>query len=1210
MKSRIFRGIQPLIVAVACIFALQHPVLLSGQTFYGSILGRVMDSTGSALPNITVTLSSPDQGFHRTATTGSDGSYTFVNLVPGNYSLVVEAPGFKRYVRDSITVDVQAVVHLDIPLEVGSVQQQIVVSSAEPLLQTENAALGGVVSEKTVQEMPLNGRNVLNLAQLIPGVVAQGGAAGNITSQNIFAGGNYQINGGTANQNAMYLDGSPMQVAYANLTALIPTQDAISEFRVQTNSDSAEYGRYSGGVINLTTKSGGNEFHGSAYEFLRNKVLNAGTFFGNQTGAGKPAFTQNQFGVNVGGPIRKDKLFFFFAYEGFRLRQGQTFVLSVPTLDELNGDFSNFRDANGNVIPIYDPQTTSCGQVNNPCTGGQSPTRQQFPGNIIPSYRFDKVADYFRQNGRLFAAPNTQGTPFTDQFNYATNASVGGNNDQINFRSDWNVSDKQRAFIRFTRWSLDELPQDPYNNMTYYFGMDPQNFVTDSIVLGDTYTFSPNMIGDLRLSYMRFNYLQGPPASITGVDMTKFGFPSYMNEIPENLRTNPVISFPDYITGQTQVINSVNNNYVLSPSLTWIHGKNTFKFGAELRREDANYFQVGAQGGNFYADNTFTSVNPFNPGETGSSIADFLLGAMSPGSGYTASNLILPIFTAANMYYQGYYVQDAIRFNDRLTAMLGIRWEIPGVWRERHDQMAVFDPTMTNPLSGTGGLDLTGGFQLVDSPGHPQRGLKQECFDCVAPRISIADRITNDTVLRGGFGLYYLPADAIFEESPFQNALNLYSNNMVTTLDNGVTPYATMDNPYPGGLIFPPGRSSDFQSILEGGNFGSQAGISPSAVLASWQPAYALNWNLAIQHQFHDGTSVDVAYAASRGIHLPINTENGINLNQLPDSYLAQARNDPSCNGAAGPDPNNCFLIKQVANPFYGVISSGALSAETVSANQLLRPFPEYQNVVAAASYIGRSDYDSLQVQVEKRMRKGSILMAAYTFSKLMTNTETSTDWLEGGVANSLGQIYQDFNNFGAEWSLGMFDTRQNLTLSYVVDLPFGRGKRYFGDVHGIADKFVSGWAADGITTFQEGYPLNLVAQPNLTYSLGGGLRPNVVPGCKKKLSGDVTKRLGEYFNTACFTVPAAFSFGNESRTDGAIRAPGIANFDFSLVKNTSITERVNLQFRTEAFNLFNRVQFGPPGTVATTAPNSTFGVIATQVNNPRLIQFGLRLNF
>lgn len=1194
MLSNLFR---PARLGKLCLISTAFLLLafsLLGQSFYGSIVGTVTDSSGSALPGATVTVSNPDRGFRRTATTADDGSYTFVNLVPGNYTVQVEKTGFKKNVRTGVTLEVQATVRVDASMEVGAVEQTVEVSAAPPLMQTENASLGQVVGAQTVDDLPLNGRNVLNLVSLVPGVVTQGGAEGNLTTQNIFASGNYQINGGTANQNAMYLDGSPIQVTYGSLTALIPTQDAIAEFRVQTNGNDAEYGRYSGGVINLTTRSGSNQFHGTAYEFLRNKVLNANYWFNNDTGQPRGAFTQNQYGVSVGGPIKKDKIFFFFNYEGFALRQGEPFLEPVPTAQMLSGDFSNYRDSQGNVIPIYDPNT-SVG-----CATSTTVCRQQFPGNKIPMNRIDPVAKYFAADNRIFPTPNLTGS---SPLNFATVASVGGNNDQVNFRTDWNVSEKQRVFARYTRWAFDELPWDPYQNDTYWFDLDPQNFVTDSIVLGDTYTFNPNTIFDIRVSYLRFNYFQGPPSSITGFDLTQFGFPAYMNQIPAQFRTYPAFAYPDFPTGGTQVISSVNNNYVISPSLTKILGRHTLKVGAELRRQDANYYQIASQAGDYYFDNSFTAQNPFYPTiqptmePTGSSIADFLLGGASPGGGFTPSAILTENITASTMHYQGYYVQDDIRVNSKLTINAGLRWEIPGVWTERHDRLSNFDPNMTNILAGPTGLPLKGGFVLVNTPGHPARGLYGEHYDLFAPRVGLAYRVNDSTVVRAAFGWFYVPSDAVFQESPFQNAINIYNNAMITSDNGQITPASVLSNPYPGGLVFPPGRNSNFQNVLLGLNFSAVSGAGGS-VPVQWHPGYYNNWNLTIQHQFPLGINLEAAYAGSHGVHIPINSDNGFNINQLPDADLSLGEQ----------------LVQEVPNPFYNLITSGPLSTPTIEQGQLLRPFPTYQNVVESAAYIGDSNYNALQLKLQKHFTHGGTILGSYTFSKLMTDTETSTDWLETGIAGSLGQIYQDYNNFRGERSLGLFDVRQNLTVSYVYDLPFGKGQHFLGDVQGVADKFVSGWAFDGIATFQEGVPLNFIASPNTSNSFGGGLRPNIVPGCDKHANtytgGANPHGINQYFNVLCFSAPANFTFGDESRTDGGIRAPGINNWDLAVVKSTSINDRFSLQFRTEFFNAFNRTQFGPPGQVYQTGGVSTFGIISSQQNNPRLIQFGLRLNF
>ena len=365
--------------------------ILLGQAFYGSIVGNVNDSSGAALASTTVALTNIATGDRRTVLTGADGSYRFVNLVPGTYRMEIEHAGFKRYTRDQIDVSVESQVRADVAMQVGDVSQSVEVQAEAPLLQTETANLSQVVGSRAVQELPLNGRNILNLIALAPGVVPQGSSEGSLTGKNVFAAGNYQIGGGTANQSATYYDGVPVNDTYGNIVALTPSADAVSEFRIQTSNNTAEYGRYTGGVMNMASRSGTNDFHGSAYEYFRSKVLNATNFFANKTGAGRAPFVQNQFGASAGGRVIKDRLFFFTSYEGYRQRQGNLFLLSVPTPQIAAGDFSDYRGANGAVVPIYDPLTT-CGQLNNAACGTATIQRTQFPGNVIPASRINPVA--------------------------------------------------------------------------------------------------------------------------------------------------------------------------------------------------------------------------------------------------------------------------------------------------------------------------------------------------------------------------------------------------------------------------------------------------------------------------------------------------------------------------------------------------------------------------------------------------------------------------------------------------------------------------------------------------------------------------------------------------------------------------------------------------------------------------------------------------
>src|SRR5437764_11588234 len=368
--------------------------ILQGQAFFGSIVGNVNDASGAALVSATVTLTNIATGDRRTVVTASDGSYRFVNLVPGSYRIEIEQTGFKRYARSPIDVSVESQVRADIAMQVGDVTQSVEVQADSPLLQTETANLSQVVGTRAVQELPLNGRNIMNLIALAPGVVPQGSSEGSLTGKNVFAAGNYQIGGGTANQSATYYDGVPVNDTYGNIIALTPSADAVSEFRIQTSNNTAEYGRYTGGVMNIASRGGTNEFHGYVYEYFRNKVLNATNFFANKTGAGRAPFVQNQFGAAAGGHVIKDRLFFFTSYEGYRQRQGNLFLLSVPTTLIAAGDFSDYRGANGAVVPIYDPLTT-CGQLNNPACGTSVIQRTQFPNNVIPLNRINTVSRKF-----------------------------------------------------------------------------------------------------------------------------------------------------------------------------------------------------------------------------------------------------------------------------------------------------------------------------------------------------------------------------------------------------------------------------------------------------------------------------------------------------------------------------------------------------------------------------------------------------------------------------------------------------------------------------------------------------------------------------------------------------------------------------------------------------------------------------------------------
>ncbi len=1127
-----------------------------GQTFYGSLVGSVQDSTGAVIPGASVTVTNLGTGEQRVQQTEAAGLYRFVNLVPGQYRLEARSEGFKQYAQEPITIEVEASIRIDPVMEIGEVTEVVEVVSSTPLLQSQTSSLGQVVESRKVTETPLNGRNVLNLVALAPGVVPQGQSMQSPTGVNIFAWGNFQIGGGQSNQSATTLDGAPVNIGYANLTALVPTQDAVQEFKIQTNNLGAEFGRFAGGVINMTTKSGSNQFHGSAYEFLRNKVLNSNTFFNNASGIGTPPFVQNQWGANVGGPVVRDRVFFFSSYEGYRQRQGRSLLLDSPTESMQRGDFSELDQM------IYDPFSI---------TSAADLPRAPFANKIVPATRQDDTA---KALSHLWAKPNQPGL----NLNFAANASDGGNNEQLNNRIDWSASDKHRVMGRWTWWDNLTFGVDPYGTGAH-IDAGPETFTTNQIVLGDTYLISPTTILDLRAAWTRFRYDRSPASQ--GIDLAQFAWPaSLVSQIPENFRHIPTPCVESYglfcSQGTGSIIIGRQENLALLPSLTLIRGRHTLKIGGDVRRLTHNYAQSNTPSGIFDFNSKFTANDPFSP-QGGWGFASFLLGTGSSSRGITTPGLV-----AGQMIYRAAYVNDQWQVNDRLTINVGLRWERSGNYSERFDNMTSLALDSTNPLGAETGMELKGQLALVNSDLRKPR-TRLDDVNSFAPRLGIAYRLDDQTVIRTGYGVFWLPNDVAFAIAPNQDVVSTISTPWINSLDGGVTPYRLLNNPFPDGILSPPGRDTTFLNTLVGG-LGIQSPV-PGQPLG-----YMQQWNFNLQRQLADGTLVDLAYAGSKGTSLPVNAQT---INQLPDQHLA-----------LGPQLN-----EQVENPFYGTsIATGPLSQPTISRGQLLRPYPQFTNVSMAGPTNRSSTYHSFQAKIERRFSGGASFLASYTASKLITDSGTLTGWLDGleGFSAQGWATGGNNNDLRSLKSLAAFDVSQRFVLSYVLDLPFGKGKPIGGDLSGAANAIIGGWGVNGVTTVQRGFPIGVGTSRNLSNSYGGGQFPNN-NGTSAELSGDPQTRLTQYFRTDVFSQPAAFTFGNTARVLPDVRGPGIAQWDFAIFKRTQIGERLGIEFRTEFFNLFNTPLFRHPGTALGTPQ---FGVISGTRGVPRLVQFGLRALF
>ena len=1165
------------------------------QTTYGSLAGTVGDSTGALIPGARVTLINTATSEKQVQESNAEGLYSFVNLSPGQYELLVEKTGFEKVSRKNIIIQVQQSARVDISMPVGGGDQTVTVTSDVPLLQPDTSSLGQVVEERSANELPLNGRNVFNLVSLAPSVVPQGGNSGTATGQNPFSWGNFQIGGAFANQSVEYLDGQPLNIGYINLPVLIPTQDSVGEFKVQTHDLGPEWGKLAGGVLNLSTKGGSNTWHGEAYEYIRNKVLNANDWFSNLNNLPRPAFTQNQFGGNVGGAIRKDKTFFFFNYEGFRLSQGETFTETVPTLAVRNAvaagtdvDLTAMAEASA-VTSVVDP----CGSAP-PCTANYNGTfGNTNSGVVIPAARINATAKALLP----LVWPAPAGTNASSAAsNYTVNDSIGGTQNQTVGRLDQNIGDKQHLFGRISQWTNLNKPVDPLGT-GMCLDRCVESYSTYALSVGYNYIFSPNTIGNVDVSASRFAYNRTPTNS--GFDFTKIGWSSNLNaELASSLRTPPTPCVTgiaaDITCGQGQsVIVDRDSQYFISPYLTLVRGRHTIQTGAQLEISLDNYTQTNTASGAFAFTGNYTNL----------SFADFLLGwANNPGTAngnHYFGAAQLANFVAAKQDYWAFYVNDTFHASKKLTLNLGLRYDFQSPWTERHDRQSYFDPNAVNTLASNAlGQTVLGSIGLVATPGgRTSRYNINPNWTSIAPRVGFAYSLDSKTVVRGGFGIFWIPLDTSWGNNPLNDPVNSIqtqysgSSGSINANSNTLVPSNTITTPWPN-FIQPPGRDPSYAADLLG------QGISVIAT-PEYKYGYTEQWNLDIQRTLPGGFFADIAYAGTKGTHLPTFTQQ---IDQLGDGYFVQA----AAQAASG---QTAAISVQVANPFASVASPGSpLSNATIPAGQLLRPYIAYDGMQIAGGGSFDSSYHSLQATVQKRFPKGGTLLGAYTWAKLLSNTDSITSWLEGG---GIGGI-QDNNNLRSEKSLSSQDVPQRLIISYVLDLPIGHGQPYLASLPVVAEKMIGGWGVDGNTTFQKGFPVNINASQN-QYLSGfgvGTLRPNVVSGVKKATSGSVDARAkGGWINPGAFSQPAPYTFGSESRVDSSLRAQGIGNYDFALFKNTKFGpgEKLGFQFRTEFFNIFNHPQFGPP---ANSYGAANFGAVTSQTNNPRLVQFAAKVVF
>lgn len=1054
------------------------PTLCHAQAGRAELLGVIRDP--SNLPVSSARVGAEDQAtmVRYSALSDERGEYHILGLPAGQYVLTVQKPGFRTYRQSGMVLRLAGQTPLDVTLEVGQPSESIDVTAAAPLLQTTSGELGLNVDQEKISGLPLDGRNFIPLVTLSPGVALPNGQ---------FL---PRINGSRPRTNEYLYDGISVLQPEPGQVVYYPIVDGMEEFKLNVNAYPPEYGRSNGGTVMVIGKSGSNQFHGDAFEFLRNEALNARNLFA-QPGP-KPEFRRNQYGVTFGGPIQSNKTFFFVDWQGTRLRTGITRFSVVPTSAQRQGIFTQ---------AIFDPTTSP---------------RTQFANNTIPQNRIDSIALQVLEH---YPLPNVSGAN-----NFVRTANEPDNQDQADFRVDRYFGEKHRVFGRYTLFRDDDNPVTPLPDGS---GSLTSGVVGHALTRGDAFMgdynlmLSPSALNQLRVGYSRRDLKQ---TSLQNGGINVPGLPT--NSFASVL---PIFTVAGYQQiGPTAAANSRFTTSITEylDTLTLVRRRHTIKIGLDIRREALDVLNPPNPTGSF----AFTTTGTNNPTVAGSGnpLASLLLGQVNAFNIDIQRNPIQPRAHIAEIFFA-----DDWRVSSRLTLNIGTRYTLNFPSTETHNQGAVFNL----------------GTQVLDFP-HTAREL--ECCD-FGPRVGLAYRISDSWVVRSGYGLIYFEQSGIttpftIPQFPFVQTLGQQSADNVNAafgLSGGPTVQVTAPNP----------NSGLGQGVFSVDRYNGSG--------------YSQQWNLAVQKTIASNWNVEVAYLGSK------NTRLGIpdwNVNQLPSQYLSM--------GSA--------LLTRVSNPYFGQIpASSSIGGPTITEQQLLRPFPRFTTVALFRDNVGNSTYDAVSAKLEKRLSHGLTVNAAFTFSKLLDDASSvfSQTIFTGPVLNNTGAA--DANNRHLEKDVSSGDIPIVFAVGWVYNIP-----RLWR---------ISGWEIGGLVRLQSGDAVAVTQATNNNSSLGYAVqRPNRVSNPNDFANRTVAK----YFNTAAFRAAPQFVIGNSSRNP--VRGPGLQEADLMIGKTFHITERVNLEFRAEAFNVSNT----PP----LNDPNGSFGSAAfgsiTSAGNPRDFEFVGKVHF
>jgi len=1143
------------------------------QEARGTILGRVTDSSGAVIPGASVTISNVATGVSVTVQTNPEGNYSVPFLIPGTYRITVDSTGFKRFVRRGLELRVNDQLEVNISLEVGEITQSIEVTGETPLLETASASVGQVVDSRRIAELPIAHGNPYMLMRIASSIAFAGNPNQFGFDQPWEPRGNtiYAMAGSRTGRAEFTLDGASNtmtdQVSTSDVTpAFTPPADAVAEFKVQTAVFDATMGQTEGGVVNVSLKSGTNAFHGTGYYAMQDPSMNANMFFANRAGQPRGDFDYKRWGGTFNGPVilpkvynGRNQTFFMFAYEGIHQTTPRGSVMTVPTADQRNGDFSDLLKL-GSKYQIYDPFSRR------PASGGRF-INQPVPGNIIPSSQISPIAtnilSYYplpTEKGTADGANNLPRPTWPGRIRYHSHL----------YRFDHNLSEKNRLFFRFNFYRRDSIDCD-------WFGFDNPALgaifwqESSGFALDDVHVFSPTFVMNLRVSDSRFIRAQDTTMPGRNFDLTTLGLPASLRDaIDPSFRRFPYIRISGYQDlGARTPLRKPTETRSLAATFHKIVGGHDLSFGGEFRAYVENQVAGNAQtGGLLKFDPTYTR-GPFDNSPAaprGQGLASLLYGVPSWGAVYKPAN-----YAQLSTVWAG-FVQDQWKVTRRLNLTVGLRYELEGPLTERYNRsVRGFDynaqlpieaqakanyaenPTPEIPVSE---FSVRGGLTFAGVGGQP-RTLWDRDANNFMPRLGFAYKLSKKTVLRGGYGVYFGSLGAR-RTDVIQTGFSRQTP-LVASYDGGLTFAATLANPFPNGILLPRGAADGPMTNV--GNSVSFFNTKPHAPRSQ-------KWIFSIQRELPGHFMVDATYQGSRGTDLEVQRQ----LSALPNPYLSTS---PTRDQATID-----YLSAKLPSPFKSLLPGTGRASKVIARGALLRPYPQFTSVGTSTNE-GDSWYNSLNLRVERRFSRGFSFQAAYTWSKFIEATS-----LLNGADPTPARVISDQ------------DFPHHLALSWLYELPLGRGRKFLSHIHSVPAAIVGGWQVSGIFTAQSGRPLGFGDA-----ILYGTLHDVPLP------EGQRTP--DRWFNTDVFERDPRKQLSYHLRTMSlrfnGIRSDGLNYWDMAVMKDTKLTERVKLEFRAEFFNIFNHVTFFTPNS---SPVSSAFGTINKQLNLPRRGQLTLRLKF